>query len=87
MVDELPKEDKLLIEGDDLSITDMVDIKARWKEHFCNLLKQAVAYPHACNMIQPRDTREELSIPITDLELKKALKTTRSCKAPGHDSS
>ena len=69
-----------------LLFTNMDDIKARWKEHFCNLLnQQGIADPQACNMIQPRETREELSTPITDLELEKALKTTRCGKAPGQD--
>jgi len=59
-----------------LLFTNMDDMKARWKEHFCNLLnQQGIADPKACNMIQPRETREEIPTPITDLELEKALKT------------
>ena len=64
----------------------MDDIEARWKELFCNLLnQQGIADPQACNMIQPSKTREEISTPITDLELEKALKTMRCGKAPGQD--
>ena len=62
--------------------TNLEDTKARWKEHFCNLLnQQGVADPSACHKIQQRESREELSDPITDNELVKALKTTKGGKA------
>lgn len=60
-------------------------MKARWKEHFCNLLnKQGSADPQTCNLIEPRAIKY-LSVPITELELEKALKTTRCGKASGQD--
>ena len=40
-------------------------IKAKWKEHFCNLLNQQWASdPSACHKKQQRETKEELSDPI-----------------------
>ena len=67
--------------------TDLEDIKARWKKHFCNLLnQQGTADPSASHGIRRRQTREDLSVPITEEELDKALKTTRGGKAPGQDS-
>ena len=51
--------------------TNLEDTKARWKEHFAS----------ACHKIQQRESREELSDPITDNELVKALKTTKGGKA------
>ncbi|CAH3114867.1 unnamed protein product [Pocillopora meandrina] len=50
--------------------TNLEDIKVRWKENFCNLLNQrGAADQSACHKIQQRETREELSDPITDDEL------------------
>ena len=67
--------------------TDLEDIKARWKEHLCNLLnQQGTADPSASLGIRRRQTREDFSVPITEEELDKALKTTRCGKAPGQDS-
>ena len=67
-------------------LTDLEDIKARWKEHFSNLLnQQGSAAPEACAHITPREPKEELSAPITEAELEEALKTTRGGKAPGQD--
>lgn len=62
------------------------DIEARWREHFCNLVsQQGAADPNACHKIQQGETREELSDPITEDELVKALKRTRGGNAPGQD--
>ena len=67
--------------------SDLEDIKFRWKEHFCNLLnQQGTADPSASHGFRRRQTREDLSVPITEEELDKALKTTRCGKAPGQDS-
>ena len=45
------------------------DIKAKWKEHFCYLLnQQGAADPSACHKKQQRETKDELSDPITEDE-------------------
>ena len=67
-------------------LTDLQDIRARWKEHFNNLLNQErSAHPDACQLLKRKPTRNELCREITMEELKKALKTTSSGKAPGLD--
>ncbi|KAJ8346851.1 hypothetical protein SKAU_G00282520 [Synaphobranchus kaupii] len=66
--------------------TDVKDITERWGEHFCNLLnQQGSADQIACENLSSRPVREELHGPITMAELNKALKDTRSGKAPGQD--
>lgn len=66
--------------------TDILEIRERWKEHFCNLLnQQGSAEPDACRLLESRPPQEDLCCEITMEELKKALKTTASRKAPGLD--
>ena len=66
--------------------TNIEDITARWKEHFCNLLnQQGEADPRACHKKEQRETKEELSDPITGDEGVKAIKSTRGGKALGQD--
>lgn len=60
-------------------------IKAKWKEHFCNLLnQQGASDPSACHKKQQRETKEELSDPIRGWRVK-AIKSTRGGKALGQD--
>ena len=67
-------------------LTDLQDIRARWKEHFNTLLNQeGSAHPDPCQQLKRKPTRNELCGEITIEELKKALKPTASGKAPGLD--
>ena len=67
-------------------LTDLQDIRARWKEHFNNLLNQErSAHPDACKQLKRKPTRNELRGEITMEELKRALKSTAPGKAPGLD--
>ena len=67
-------------------LTDFKDIRARWKEHFNDLLNQeGSAHSDACQQLKRKPTRNELCGEITKEELKKALKSTASGKAPGLD--
>ena len=67
-------------------VTDLQDIRNRWKEHFNNLLNQeGSAHPDACQQLKRKPTRNELCGEITMEELKKALKSTAAGKAPGLD--
>ena len=62
-------------------LTDLRDIRARWKEHFNNLLnREGSAHPHACQQLKRKPTRNELCGEITLEELTKALKSTASAK-------
>ena len=66
--------------------TDMEEIKERWKDHFETLLNQkGSADPNACLQLRQRPPRNELTVPITGEELDKAVKETKSGKAPGLD--
>lgn len=66
--------------------TDLQEIKRRWKEHFdCLLNQEGSAHPEACQYLERRPTRNDLCEEISMEELKKALKTTASGKAPGLD--
>ena len=52
--------------------TDLQDIRARWKEHFNNLLiQEGSANPDACQQLKRKPTRNELCGEITLEELKK----------------
>ena len=67
-------------------LTDLQDIRARWKEHFNNLLNQErSAHPDACKQLKRKPTRNELCGEITMEELKRALKSTAPGKTPGLD--
>ena len=67
-------------------LTDLQDIRARWKEHFNSLLNQeGSANPDACQQLKKKLTRNELCGEISMEELKEALKSTASGKAPGLD--
>ena len=67
-------------------LTDLQDIKARWKEHFNSLLNQErSAHPDACLQLKRKPTRNGLFGKISMEELKKALKSTASGKASGRD--
>ena len=67
-------------------LTDLQDIKARWKEHFNSLLNQeGSAHPDACQQLKRKPTRNELCGEISMEELRKVLKSTASAKAPGLD--
>ena len=64
-------------------LTDLQDIRARWTEHFNNLLNQKrSAHPDACKQLKRKPTRNELCGEITMEELKRALKSTAPGKAP-----
>lgn len=53
-------------------LTDLQDIKARWKEYFNNLLKhEGSAHPDACQQLKRKPTRNELCVEITMEELRK----------------
>ena len=66
--------------------TDMEEIKERWKDHFETLLNQkGSADPNACLQLRQRQPREDLTVPISCEELDKAIKATKSGKAPGLD--
>ena len=68
-------------------LTDKKDITERWKEHFKNLLdQQDTTDENATSQMFVRPTMDELSVNITMGELEKALKETRTGKAPGLDS-
>lgn len=65
-------------------LTDIQDIRARWKEYVNNLLNhEGSAHPDACQQLKKKPTRNELCGEITVEELKKALKSTASGKASG----
>ena len=50
-------------------LTDLQDIRARWKEHFNNLLNQeGSAHPDACQQMKRKPTRNELCGEITILK-------------------
>lgn len=67
-------------------LTDLQDIKARWKEHFNSLLNQeGSVHPDTCQQLKKKPTRNELCGEISMGELKKALKSTASGRAPGLD--
>ena len=67
-------------------LTDLQDIRARWKEHFNNLLNQErSAHLDACKQLKREPTRNELCGEITMEELKRALKSTAPGKASGLD--
>ena len=67
-------------------LTDLQDMRARWKEHFNNLLNQErFAHPDACKQLKRKPTRNELRGEITMEELKRALKSTAPGKAPSLD--
>lgn len=70
-----------------VKIAGKTNIKARWKAHLLSNLinKQGTADTNACSLIQQREIREELFVPVTEEELEKALKSTRCGKAPGQD--
>ena len=66
--------------------TDIIDIRGRWKEHFCTLLNQdGAADPDACRYLSKRPTRDDLSGPFEMKELDTALKSLKNDKAPGQD--
>ena len=68
-------------------LTDMKDITERWQEHFKNLLNQQdTTDENATSQLFVRPTKDELSVNITMGELEKALKETRTGKAPGQNS-
>lgn len=67
-------------------LTDMQDIKERWKEHFSRLLNQdGMAHAEAGDEVNRRPIRTDICRDITMEELSKALKTTADGKAPGTD--
>ena len=52
-------------------LTDLLQDRARWKEHFNNLLNQeGSAHPDACQQLMRKPTRNELCGEITMEELK-----------------
>ena len=62
-------------------LTDLQDIRVRWKEHFNNLLNQErSAHPDACKQLKRKPTRNELCGEITMEELKKALSQQQLAK-------
>jgi len=66
--------------------TDLLEIRERWKEHFCTLLnQQGSAQSDACRMLERCPPQENLCHEISMEELNKALKATASGKAPGID--
>ena len=68
-------------------LTDLQDIKARWKKYFNSLLNQeGSAHPNAYQQLKRKPTRDELCGEISMEEFKKAMKSTASNKAPGLDS-
>ena len=67
-------------------LTDLQDIKAKWKKYFNSLLNQkGSTHPNAYQQLKRKPTRNELCGEISMEELKKALKSTASSKAPGLD--
>ena len=67
-------------------LTDLQDIKARWKEHFNSLPNQEESvHADACQQLKTRPSRNALCGEISMEELKKTLKSTASGKAPGLD--
>ena len=53
-------------------LTDLQDIRARWKEYFNNLLNHVgSAHPDACQQLKRKPTRNELFVEITMEELRK----------------
>ena len=67
-------------------LTDFQDSKARGEEHFNSLLNQeGSAHPDACQQLKRKPTINYLCEEISMEELKKALKSTASGKAPDLD--
>ena len=67
-------------------LTDLQDIRARWKQYFNNLLNhEGAAHTDVCQQLKRKPTRNELCGEITTEELRKLWSQQHLAKESGLD--